>query len=344
MNLKSTARTGGILPFIAVSIVLLLVAAAFSIDIAMMHVTRSELRTATDAAAKAAMESLGREQNASAAIDAALRVARKNLVAGKGLSLDRNQIVFGTVSENGRGGFNFSPSSVVAGTPINAVRVTGARTANSPDGPVSLMFGSLFGVSAFQPRATASAARSERDIALVLDVSGSMAEFGRFEGLTSALEVFLTELDRSPQAEQISLTVYSTDSRKRVDLTSNTNAIRNAFATEGPNGRTAIGFGLQTGMNSLLNDANGRRFAFKTVLLMTDGNHNQGVEPDIIARDCALHNVQVHTVTFSQDADFRRMQDVAQITNGIHFHANTNEELIAHFRNIARQLTLVLIE
>jgi Mg-chelatase subunit ChlD len=171
-----------------------------------------------------------------------------------------------------------------------------------------------------------------------------MADFGRFPALRNALDVFLTELDSSPQEEQVSLTVYSSDARKRVNLTKDMNSIRRAFATERPNGFTAIGRGLQLGMNSLLNDPETRTFALKTVVIMTDGNHNRGVEPAIIAADCARNNIQVHTVTFSRDADLTRMREVARIANGVHFHANTNQELIDQFRVIARQLKVVLIK
>ena len=46
------------LPYVAVVMIVLFVAATFAIDIASIHVARSELRTATDAAAKAAVEAL----------------------------------------------------------------------------------------------------------------------------------------------------------------------------------------------------------------------------------------------------------------------------------------------
>lgn len=337
-------RRGAMLPLIAVAIIILLVAAALGIDIAMMHVARSELRTATDAAAKAAIETLGREQNQARAVDAALRIARENRVAGTSLELDRSKVVFGIATPNGSGRFDFRPGAGAFGDPINAVEVTGERTAGSPSGPVSLMFGKFFGVSSFEPRTTAVAARSERDIALVLDVSGSMADFGRFPALRNALDVFLSELDTSSQEEQVSLTVYSTNARKRVDLTQDLNLVRAAFATERPDGFTAIGRGLQVGMDSLLNDPNTRAFALKTVVIMTDGNHNRGVEPAVIAADCARNKIQVHTVTFSRDADLTRMRDVARIAHGTHFHANTNQELIDQFRLIARQLKVVLVK
>ncbi len=337
-------RDGAALPLIAVVMVILLVAAALSIDVAKIHVVRSELRTATDAAAKAAVEALSREQTESAAIDAALNIARLNTVDGQPLNLDPSNILFGFATSGVDGGFEFTPGSGGFGDPVNAVRVTGKRTDDSPDGPVNLLFGKLFGRSSFQPQQTAVAASSERDIALVLDVSGSMADFGRFPALASGVDVFLSELASSQQEEHVSLAVYSTTARKRVDLTPNLDAIRTAFAQERPEGFTAIGQGLQVGMNSLLNDTGSRPFALKNVVLMTDGNHNRGVEPAIIAQQCADNRIQVHTITFSRDADLRRMRDVARIANGIHLHADNNQQLVDHFRTIARQLKVVLVE
>lgn len=333
-------RVGAMLPMLAVVIVILFVAAALSVDIARIHVTRSELRTATDAAARAAVEALGREQSQEAAINAALSIANANEVAGERLTLDPNNILFGTANQNGDGSFSFEEGE----DPINSVRVIGARTSGSPDGPVGLLFGPMFGVTEFNPVQSAVATRTDRDIALVLDVSGSMNNFGRFNALQNALDFFLLELENSPQEERVSLTVYSTFSRKVVDMTSDLNLIRTEFANESPGGRTGIGRGLQTGLDSILNDPNSRQFALKSIVVMTDGRWNEGIIPTDVAEDCAAENVQVHTITFSRGANKRLMEDVAEIADGIHLHADTNEQLVDVFRTIARQLLVLLIE
>ena len=333
-------RVGAMLPMLAVVIVILFVAAALSVDIARIHVTRSELRTATDAAARAAVEALGREQSQAAAVAAALAIADANEVAGERLTLDPNKQPVLLSNENGDGSFSFEEGA----EPFNSVRVIGTRTNGSPDGPVGLMFGPIFGVTEFNPVQSTVATRTDRDIALVLDVSGSMRNFGRFAALQNALDYFLLELENSPQDERVSLTVYSTFSRKVVDMTSDLNLIRTEFANESPGGRTGIGRGLQTGLDSILNDPNSREFALKSIVLMTDGRWNEGIDPRDVAEDCADENVQVHTITFSQGANQSLMEDVAVEANGIHLHADTDEQLIEVFRTIARQLLVLLIE
>lgn len=328
------------LPYVAVVIVVLFIAAAFAIDIASIHVVRSELRTATDGAAKAAVEALGREQSRDAAIAAALRVAEANNVAGAGLQLDTSKIQFGSSGQNPDGSFFFNEEA----TPLNAVRVTGERTDSSPGGAVGLFFGPILGVTEFQPVQSATATRLDRDIALVLDVSGSMSVNGRFEGLQNALDVFLSELDQTSQKERLSLTVYSTRERKVQELTPNLQLIRDAFANETPGGFTAIGRGLRTGLDSIANDPGARPFALKSVIVMTDGNQNRGTPPDVVVKQAEAAGAVVHAITFSAGANQTLMKKVADEGNGIHLHAENDEELLEAFQTIAKQLQVLLIE
>ena len=333
-------RKGAMLPFIAVVVIILFVAATLAVDIARVHVTRSELRTATDAAARAGVEALGRLQDRAAATAAALQTAESNIVASEGLKLDPNQIVFGSSVQLGDGSFEFRPEE----TPINAVRVIGERTNGSPNGPVNMIFGPLFGRLNFETVQSATATRLERDIALVLDVSGSMRRDGRFPALQNALDVFLNELNETPQKEAVSLTVYSTTDRKIQTMTQDLTLIQSAFAGESPGGFTAIGLGLRTGLDSILNDPGSREFALKSIVLMTDGNHNTGVFPDVVAQDVAAEGVTLHTITFSGGANQTLMARCAEIGGGIHLHANNNAQLLEAFETIANQLRVILTE
>ena len=333
-------RDGAMLPYVAIVLIVLFVAAVFAIDIASIHVVRSELRTATDAAAKAAVEALGREQSRQAAIDAALRIAEANTVAGEGLILDPNEIRFGASIQNNSGAFEFSEGA----TPVNSVRVTGERTADSPSGSVGLFFAPILGRKDFEPVQTATATRLDRDIALVLDVSGSMSINGRFGALQNALDVFLAELELTSQKENLSLTVYNELPRKIQDMTTDFDLIRNGFASESPGGFTGIGRGLEFGLDSVLNDTNSREFSLKSVIVMTDGNQNRGISPEIVAQQAGPDGIVVHTITFSPGANQALMEQVANVGGGIHLHAETNDELVDAFQTIARQLQVLLIE
>ena len=211
------ARQGAMLVLIAVTIVLLLIAVAFSIDVAYMQLTRTELRTSTDAAARAAIESLSRTQNVGNARQAARDAAFANEVAGAGLLLDDGDIVFGRSNRAGANGyFGFD----AAGAPQNSVLVTGRRTDDSPSGPVGLLFAGVLGPRTFVPVQNARAIHLDRDICLVIDRSGSMNQdvvgtgtsggdwcngphptLSRWAALREALQVFLQELNATQTDE-----------------------------------------------------------------------------------------------------------------------------------------------
>ena len=336
----NSRRSGTMLVFVAFAIVILFVAAGLAVDIAHMHMIRAELRSATDAAARAGAESLGRLEQSDVALQAALDVARENVVGGKPLLLAPSEVVFGRNTPNGDGGFDFAPD----GQPLNAVQVTGRRQTGSLSGPVPLIFGPLFGVSKFEPVQIAVAGRLDRDIALVLDISGSMAQFGRFDGLKNGLAVFLNELAQSKQEEFVSLSVYSTSARKLESMTPDLVAINSAFSQTSPAGFTAIGLGLQTGIDSLLNDPASRTLATKSVILMTDGIHNTGINPMEVVPMAKANHIVVHTITFSFSANQALMKSVASATGGIHLHADTNEQLIKVFREIALAVPVTLTQ
>ncbi len=336
----ASQRQGAMMVLVAVLLVILFVAAAFAIDIAYMHATRAELRTATDAAARAASEALGRLQDTDAAIQAAIDIAAENRVANKPLELARADIVLGNHTILPDGSFQFNEGL----QPFTSIQVRGRRVEGSPSGPVPLFFGPLLGVTEFEPVQFATASRLDRDIALVLDVSGSMGNFGRFEALQNALNVFLVELQNMPGEEVVSLSVYNHNARRVQAMTPNLILISDAFEDESPGGYTAIGRGMQAGLDSIKKDVLSRPFAFKELIVMTDGNHNTGVSPLSIVPDAVKENVIVHTITFSEGANQTLMEQVAEEGNGLFLHAETNEELIDVFREVALQIPVVLID
>ena len=64
----------------------------------------------------------------------------------------------------------------------------------------------------------------------------------------------------------------------------------------------------------------------------------------ISARRAATENVVIHTVTFSSEADFTRMRQVADETGGQHFHAPDAAALERIFREIVSTLPVLLTD
>ena len=88
-------RQGAMLVLIAFVMIILIVGAVFSTDVAHMHMVRAELRTATDAAARAGAEALARTQDPNVARATAVRFALENSVSGTGLQLGLDDIEIG---------------------------------------------------------------------------------------------------------------------------------------------------------------------------------------------------------------------------------------------------------
>ena len=340
MPAKNTPqRKGAMLVAVAVMMVILIAMTVFAIDIAFMQLTRTELRTSTDAAARAASEALVRTQDVDQARAAARRVAAENPVFGEPLLLADSDIVFGSAAANAVGDFTFQAGA----EPTNAVRVNGRRTDSSPSGNVRLFLGNILGTPTFQPNFTATSTSFVRDIALVLDRSGSMTG-QKIDDLKSAVSIFISILEGTPADERVSLASYSTTSSKDVAMTSDLSVIRADVNDYRAGGFTAIGQGLQVGIDSLEFDSNSRPFAQKTIVLMTDGIENRAPPVESIVPAAQARGYTIHTITFGAGADRALMRRVATRTGGTHQHASTGADLEEAFRAIAETLAVVMID
>jgi|SRR6056297_954561 len=166
-----------------------------------------------------------------------------------------------------------------------------------------------------------------------------------WEDLVLAVQGFLDVLEETPQIERVGLASYASNSSLDLHLTSDYSQVTNELATLGPWGSTAIGEGMQQGQSALLNTTHARPYAAKTMVVMTDGMHNSGIDPVTVAGHIAgSSQVTIHTVTFTSGADKVRMQSVANIGGGQHYHADNGLALISTFREIANNLPTILTE
>ena len=323
--------------FIAMLMVMFMITVVFSIDLAQMHLTRAQLRSATDAAAKAAAQTLSTTQSRADARNSAKNIAAQNLVAGKPMLLDDADIQFGqSLEDPATGKFVFSTS----GTPINSVVVTGDRTRGSRTGSVKLFFGGLSGVTDFEPKQTATATYLERDIVLVVDRSGSMAG-QKVSDLQAAIETFVVTLNETPVRENVGLASYAGDATRDVELTNDLSEIVAGLLSLQVSGATSISRGMAAGAD-VLTAGRSSEFVERTMIVMTDGQHNVGGEPRDEAVRLAGQNVVIHAITFGDGADQARMRDIAGIGNGKFFHASSGADLASIYREIALTLKTVI--
>jgi len=346
-------------------IVMCLAAAAFSIDVAYMQLVQTQLRSATDAAARAGAQALSEGKSIAQARKKAKDTAKENYVAGKKFELNDADIVFGTAVQNPAdpdGRFLFTAGN----TGVNSVQVSGQRTVGSASGPVTLFFGPrLFGTGPFEPVKSAIAMIADRDIVVVVDRSSSMnsedggkmsgsllttyggdttydhdgdGKMRRIEALKAAVNEFRLVLEDLPGAEQVGLVAYDktsrTDSVLNKDFTDFGNKIYQMSLGYGTN----IGAGIDEAAAMLSNPSYARGGATPVIILMTDGHHNQSRDPEDAARDAmaSLPRLTIHTISFSDGADVNRMKAVANIGKGIQVHAKDVSQLVSKFEEMAK--------
>jgi Flp pilus assembly protein TadG len=166
-------RRGIILPLLALTIVVMVGFLALAIDLGMMAIAKTQVQQAADLAALTAMRTLNGNSstnyNQSAATTNAQNVVTYNSILGTSLQSSQLQLTFGSYDYNQTAGTfqaNFPPTTGSATTAISTT-----VTSSSLPGAFSKILKTqlLPNVSA-----TAQAVHRPRDIALVLDLSGSM--------------------------------------------------------------------------------------------------------------------------------------------------------------------------
>jgi hypothetical protein len=363
-------RRGAMVILVLILLIALLASAAFSVDVAYMHLTRTQLRAATDAAARAGAEAINRTGDAGLALDAIRAAAAQNTVAGKPLSIADDDVVFGNTSKDEAGNWKFAPDV----EPFNSVRVWGDRSFDSDNGAVSLFFGKLLGTSYFEPNLTATVAKSgspKRDFCLVVDRSHSMAfdlsgedwvyppgpatycspphpSLSRWAVLVQAVNGFLGALEDTEDEERVGLVSYasagswcgdqyqaSTLDHELTDSHGSIAAFLAERSTQPIPGATDIYHGILNGIQVLTNQSRLREDSKRLMVVMTDGRHNSGPDPVIAAQHAFNKDIQIITITFSEGADQEWMQRVADAASGAHYHAPEEADLRRIFKQVA---------
>lgn len=395
---KPAVRRGAAAILILCMLAVFVTLAAITIDYSYMQLVRTELRAATDSAAKAGAEALGRTQNVTTAKREAIRYAAANSVGGKPFAIAMNDLDIGKVvrSSNGRWDFQLN------GTPPNAMRVNARTGGNAAQSSIPLFFGQVLGQSSFSPSYQATAGQQDVEVCLCLDRSGSMlfdmsgndyiyppfnprlstfTAWGsvwqnhlspphpvnsRWAILASAVRLFFEEAALSSPQPRASLVTWASsykmpippytdfpESQIDVSLPSTSSFnfnINKQSIISSVDAKTVVpmmgGTNLSAGLTqaiSVLQGTNSNAFASKVIILLTDGEWNQGVDPITVANTARNAGITVHCVSMLTNSQ-ATLQQVATIANGRYYGTSNEAQLRAAFQELARSLPVVLTD
>ncbi len=380
---RSNHRRGTIVALAAIVMTVLVILGAVAINLTQLSTARTEIRLASDAAAKAGAVVLGQTQDTAQARAAALNIASQHEVASMSMNISEIDVQFGNSTRNENGDYNFNINQ----SPLNSVRVNTRIAQDAVTSEGSFFMTGFLNPDTFSLDYTSIAARVDHDLCLVVDRSGSMAwdmsniaweyppdplhpeasiiqnyfvqphpTLSRWAALTRSTEVFFEELEDLPIEVKVGLVSYSSNfvfglyesvaSTTHNSLTTDYSQLitsMNAIGQKELIGNTNIASGMQAAVRVLT--GNGSRITAKgTMIVLTDGIWNQGTDPTEVAIAAAAANITVHTITFSDQADQEKMIAVANLGGGNHYHAPDEETLRSVFSEIAETLPAVLTQ
>ncbi len=177
------------------------------------------------------------------------------------------------------------------------------------------------------------------DIVAVMDVSSSMAQAASpQETRLQAARRVLDEFAETLQGDRLGLVAFQSRALTLSPLTSDVEAIQRRIEDLAPGlvpDGTAIGLGIMEGL-SLLEDSQARS---RVLVLLTDGENNAGeIEPFAAARVAEALGIRMYTIGLTGPGavgiDVPALEEMAEITGGAFFDAQTPAELEAAYEEV----------
>jgi Ca-activated chloride channel family protein len=186
------------------------------------------------------------------------------------------------------------------------------------------------------------------DIAIVLDISGSMAALDFEPNRLGAAKQVIQEFIRQRQYDRIGLVIFATEAFSQVPPTLDYQVLEHVLEDTqvswdiGLDSGTAIGLGLANGANMLRDSEADSR----VIVMLTDGANNSGqIDPITAAEIAKALNIRVYTIGAARpgpaalpfpdghieyrdsEIDEETLQEIADITGGLYFRAEDTRGL-----------------
>lgn len=335
-------RRGAMLVLVAIMMIGFMLIITFAIDFAQMQLSKSELRTATEAASQAAAVTYSATANQELAIQRGQEIAAKNLVHGIPLRLDRGDFSFGQ-SLHSKSGKNIFQADQ---QPTNSVQVVGRRTVGSPSGPVPLCLGNLRGIRFFEPSCVSIATFFHHDLVLALDLHESFPG-DSFQPMMEAVDELIGAFRQTAVKERLGVTLARQAFTRDLPLTTEFERVAGTLREAQSERQLMEG---QSGMvdvmlagRRLLETSASRHPTNRTMVVITN---NSQICPDLeeVASDIASAGITIHTIAIGEALDLAAIENVASLAGGRHYGIEDADQLKQVCRNLALSLSTILTQ
>lgn len=240
-------------------------------------------------------------------------------------------------------------------------------------------------VALARPQAEVSLPRVEGTIILVMDVSGSMAatdaQPNRLEAAKTAARQFILS---QPETVKIGIVSFSGSGFAVQRPTNDQQALLSALGRLSPQTGTSLGQGIAVALNTIAMDMGAEPvptpdtsgmdpqqlmradasllaqipkgpFPSAVIVLLSDGENNQPIDPLAAAQAAAERSVRVHALGFGTTAgttlkvdgynvhtalDEAALQEIARVGGGVYYNAQNEQEPQIIYKNITPQLVV----
>ncbi len=244
--------------------------------------------------------------------------------------------------------------------------------------PIFFMFGlTLLAVALARPQAVVSLPKQQGTVILAFDVSGSMAADDlKPTRMEAAKTAALDFIKNQPVYVQIGVVAFSDNGLTVQVPTTDSSAIQSAIARLAPQSGTSLAQGIQASLNTISasnTDLPAEVYSNllltpgptptpvpagthipAVIILLSDGENNEQPSPITAAQIAANQGVRIYTVGigsptgttvhingFSLHTQLNQdlLQQIAQLTGGAYYNAQSTQQLISIYDHLDTQLT-----
>jgi Mg-chelatase subunit ChlD len=176
-------------------------------------------------------------------------------------------------------------------------------------------------------------------VTLIVDRSGSMSGDKIIQARESAKRfVNLLQTDDKVAIVAFDSTVSVIVGMTKIESDQTKNDIFAAIDTIHVAGSTAMGDGMRSALDILLDLNKVNPLLWRSAVLLGDGMHNAGAEtPDAVALDYKANRIRLYTIGLGFGADEDQMRRIANDTGGSYYFAATDDELAKIYDHIAQE-------